>query len=60
MSKLKETHMIRLTGILIVHDEILLIEQKVRNRKWYLPGGRLESKIMSMILFQLPMLNLCQ
>ncbi len=42
MSKLKETHMIRLTGILIVHNEILLIEQKVRNRKWYLPGGRLE------------------
>ena len=41
--RLKETHIIRLTGILIVRDEILLIEQNVRDRKWYLPGGRLET-----------------
>ena len=42
MRDLKETHIIRLTGILIVQDKVLLIEQNVRDRKWYLPGGRLE------------------
>ncbi len=35
-------YMIRLTGILIVDNEILLIEQKTGNRNWYLPGGTLE------------------
>ena len=41
--ELKETHIIRVTGILIVRDKVLLIEQNVRDRKWYLPGGRLET-----------------
>lgn len=43
MSELKETHIIRLTGVLMVDDKILLIKQNVRNRKWYLPGGKLEA-----------------
>lgn len=42
MSKLKETHIIRLSGVLIVDDKILLIKQNIRNRQWYLPGGKLE------------------
>ena len=42
MKILKETHMIRLTGVLLVDDSILLIEQKIGDRKWYLPGGKLE------------------
>ena len=34
---------IRLTGILIENDEILLVQQKLSdNRQWSLPGGRLE------------------
>lgn len=38
----KATHMIRLTGVLIVDEKVLLIEQNIRDRKWYLPGGTLE------------------
>lgn len=34
---------IRVTGILIENDEILLVKQKLSNtRSWSLPGGRLE------------------
>ncbi len=34
---------IRVTGVLIQNDEILLVQQKVNsNRNWSLPGGRLE------------------
>lgn len=34
---------IRVTGILIENDEILLVQQKVSDkRNWSLPGGRLE------------------
>lgn len=34
---------IRITGVLIENNEILLVQQKLSNkRKWSLPGGRLE------------------
>ena len=34
---------IRVTGILIEHQEILLVKQHVHSkRQWSLPGGRLE------------------
>ena len=39
---MKETHMVRLTGLLIINNEVLIIEQKVGGRSWYLPGGKLE------------------
>ena len=39
---MKETHMVRLTGLLVVNNEVLIIEQKVGGRSWYLPGGKLE------------------
>lgn len=39
---LTESHLIRLSGVLLSGDKILIIEQNVGNRKWYLPGGKLE------------------
>ena len=39
---MKETHMVRLTGLLVINNEVLIIEQKVGGRSWYLPGGKLE------------------
>jgi len=42
MRKLIESHMIRLSGVLLADEKILLIEQNVGDRKWYLPGGKLE------------------
>lgn len=37
-------HQIRITGILLKEDSILLVKQKVnKNRQWSLPGGRLEN-----------------
>lgn len=44
MAVKKETHMVRLTGVLIVNGCILIIEQAIRNRSWYLPGGKLEKE----------------
>lgn len=39
----KYTFNIRLTGILIENNKILLVQQKLSdNRQWSLPGGRLE------------------
>jgi len=39
----KYAYQVRLTGILIRQNEILLVKQKVNhNRNWSLPGGRLE------------------
>lgn len=43
MAERRAEYMIRLTGVLIVDNEILLIEQKTGNRSWYLPGGTLEA-----------------
>lgn len=34
---------IRVTGILIEEGKILLVQQKLKNREWSLPGGRLEA-----------------
>lgn len=34
---------IRVTGILIEENKILLVKQKLKNRNWSLPGGRLEN-----------------
>ena len=31
---------VRVTGILIEDEKILLVKQKVANRNWSLPGGR--------------------
>lgn len=39
---MKETHMVRLTGLLVVNNEVLIIEQNIGGRSWYLPGGKLE------------------
>jgi len=33
---------IRVTGILVENGKILLVKQKLKNRNWSLPGGRLE------------------
>jgi len=33
---------IRVTGILMENDQLLLVRQKVNEREWSLPGGRLE------------------
>lgn len=41
---MKETHMVRLTGLLVINNEVLIIEQKVGGRSWYLPGGKLEKE----------------
>ena len=39
----KYAHQVRLTGVLILQNEILLVKQKVnKDRNWSLPGGRLE------------------
>lgn len=35
---------IRVTGVLIEDDKILLVKQKLSSRNWSLPGGRLERK----------------
>lgn len=42
MSRIKESHIIRVSAILIIDNQLLIIEQKVGNRRWYLPGGKLE------------------
>ncbi|MES5865540.1 NUDIX domain-containing protein [Bacillus cereus group sp. RP32] len=34
---------VRVTGILIEHEKVLLVKQKVANRNWSLPGGRVEN-----------------
>ncbi|HHT7238631.1 MULTISPECIES: NUDIX domain-containing protein [Bacillus] len=34
---------VRVTGVLIEDDKILLVNQKVANRNWSLPGGRVEN-----------------
>ena len=35
---------IRVTGLLVENDQVLLIKQKVdNNQKWSLPGGRVEA-----------------
>jgi len=34
---------IRVTGILLQRDEVLLVKQKVGKRNWSLPGGRVEN-----------------
>ncbi|MED0872992.1 NUDIX hydrolase [Bacillus mobilis] len=34
---------VRVTGILIEDEKLLLVKQKVANRDWSLPGGRVEN-----------------
>lgn len=34
---------IRVTGVLIENESILLVQQKTSNRNWSLPGGRVEA-----------------
>lgn len=34
---------VRVTGILIEDEKLLLVNQKVANRNWSLPGGRVEN-----------------
>ncbi|HDR7515703.1 NUDIX hydrolase [Bacillus mobilis] len=34
---------VRVTGILIADEKVLLVKQKVANRNWSLPGGRVEN-----------------
>ncbi|KAA0779481.1 MULTISPECIES: NUDIX hydrolase [Bacillus cereus group] len=34
---------VRVTGILIEDEQVLLVKQKVANRNWSLPGGRVEN-----------------
>ena len=34
---------VRVTGILIEDEKVLLVNQKVSNRNWSLPGGRVEN-----------------
>ncbi|EJS70813.1 NUDIX hydrolase [Bacillus cereus] len=34
---------VRVTGILIEEESVLLVNQKVANRNWSLPGGRVEN-----------------
>ncbi|MBJ8108657.1 NUDIX hydrolase [Bacillus cereus group sp. N6] len=34
---------VRVTGILIEDEKVLLVKQKVANRNWFLPGGRVEN-----------------
>ncbi|MCU5517258.1 NUDIX hydrolase [Bacillus wiedmannii] len=34
---------VRVTGILIEDEKVLLVKQKVANRNWSLPGGRVEN-----------------
>ncbi|MFH7834476.1 NUDIX domain-containing protein [Bacillus luti] len=34
---------VRVTGILIEDEKVLLVKQKVANRNWSLPGGRAEN-----------------
>ncbi|MCU4767694.1 NUDIX hydrolase [Bacillus toyonensis] len=34
---------VRVTGILIESEKVLLVKQKVANRDWSLPGGRVEN-----------------
>ncbi|PFS12863.1 DNA mismatch repair protein MutT [Bacillus cereus] len=34
---------VRVTGILIEDEKVLLVQQKVANRNWSLPGGRVEN-----------------
>ncbi|EJR65286.1 hypothetical protein IIO_01470 [Bacillus cereus VD115] len=34
---------VRVTGILIENEKVLLVKQKVANRDWSLPGGRVEN-----------------
>ncbi|MCP1321008.1 DNA mismatch repair protein MutT [Bacillus thuringiensis] len=34
---------VRVTGILIEGEKLLLVKQKVANRNWSLPGGRVEN-----------------
>ena len=36
------TFQIRVTGILMENDKILLVKQKLQNRNWSLPGGRVK------------------
>jgi hypothetical protein len=41
MSNITASHIIRLTGVLIENEELLVIEQAVGKKEWYLPGGKL-------------------
>ncbi|MBE7125919.1 NUDIX hydrolase [Bacillus mycoides] len=34
---------VRVTGILIEDEKVLLVKQRVANRNWSLPGGRVEN-----------------
>ena len=35
--------MIRVTGVLIENEKMLIIKQRIHDRTWFLPGGRLET-----------------
>lgn len=43
MTKLMATHIIRVAGVLIENKQLLIIEQNIGNKKWFLPGGKVES-----------------
>lgn len=43
MAKPMATHIIRVAGVLIENNQLLIIEQKIGNKKWFLPGGKVES-----------------
>lgn len=40
---MKNVMQVRVTGILIEDEKVLLVKQKVANRNWSLPGGRAEN-----------------
>lgn len=42
MSDIAASHIIRLTGVLIENGKLLVLEQAIGDREWYLPGGKLE------------------
>ena len=42
MSDIAASHIIRLTGVLIENGKLLVLEQAIWDREWYLPGGKLE------------------
>ena len=43
MTKLMATHIIRVAGVLIENNQLLIIEQNIGEKKWFLPGGKVES-----------------
>jgi 8-oxo-dGTP pyrophosphatase MutT (NUDIX family) len=44
MSEITAFHIVRLTGVLIEDEKLLVLEQSIGNRKWYLPGGKPERR----------------